>query len=258
MRTDSASSHLAIPMPTLDERLSSCSPSPSTPPTPPLLNFPYQSNMNNMGSLIDQYDPIPTGSGILDAAFWTDTVPRLVRDNLAVRYANMAVHLLILSKQSDVHPQVSEQFSQALGYYGLAIRKMRDSYESNGGLRAAILCSMFFIIFEAINGDREAAEAHLFSGQSMLNDLFALLPQASMMGASAGSLRKELKNLLQYLSLQMRIGGVSCWKGEMDSFYSGYLEEYLNSLGCQDDLLGVCDPNLFLPDMGFQDDFLQC
>lgn len=211
-----------------------------------------------MGSIIDQYDPIPTDAGILDAAFWTDTVPRLVRDNLAVRYANMAVHLLILSKQSGVPQQVSDQYSQALGYYGLAIRKMRDSYEANGGLRAAILCSMFFIIFEAINGDKDAAEAHLFSGQSMLNDLFALLPQESVMSASAGSLRKELKNLLHYLSLQMRIGGVNCWKGEVESFYSGYLEEYLSSLGGQDDLLGVCDPNLFLPEMCLQEEYLHC
>lgn len=245
-----------LSVPAVDDRFSSCSPSPSTPPTPTLNGYGY----NAIGSIVDQYDPIQAEASILDAAFWTDTVPRLVRDNLAVRYANMAVHILILSKQpelivSDGSSDGQDHYSQALGYYGLAIRQMRDAHEAGGNLRAAILCSMFFVIFEAINGDKDAAEAHLQCGQRMLDNLFSLLPQSAIIGSSAGSLRKEIRNLLQYISLQVRIGGVNCWKGEMDAFYTNYLEDYL--VPEQDDaMLALCDPDLFLPEMYFQDDLM--
>lgn len=168
---------------------------------------------------------------ILDAMFWTDTVPRLIKENLAVRYANMAVHVLILSKQPELIRESSAElgpdyYSQALIYYGLALRHMRQSIEANGGLRAAILCSMFFVIFEAINGDKEAAESHLVSGQRLLEELHQLLP-SGVARKSPGSLRKELRNLLQYISLQVRISGVDCWKDETDALYNDYLEDYL-------------------------------
>lgn len=169
--------------------------------------------------------------GILDATFWTDTVPRLVRENLAVRYANMAVHILILSKQPGLTIQESPDFgtdhySLALAHYGLALKQMRHSSEMAGGIRSAVLCSMLFVIFEALNGDREAAESHLLCGQRMLNELQQLLPPG-IAATGAGSLRKELRNLMQYISLQVRIGGVTCWKGEFDTLCQDYLEEFV-------------------------------
>ncbi|KAK3190880.1 hypothetical protein K4F52_003197 [Lecanicillium sp. MT-2017a] len=212
-----------------------------------------------MGSIMGPVDTSSSDTSILDATFWTDTVPRLVRENLAVRYANMAVHILILSKQpelmsegcSDLGP---DHYSQALAHYGLALRQMRQSIEAAGGPRAAILCSMFFVIFEAINGDKEAAEAHLFSGQRLLEELHQLVPAVGT-GKGPGSLRKELRNLLQYISLQVRIGGVNCWKGEMDAIYGDYLTSYTpfeNPAGLDSPgLVGSPDP--FLPVMWTDD-----
>ncbi|KAJ6789361.1 hypothetical protein PWT90_00914 [Aphanocladium album] len=186
----------------------------------PVMSSPGASFMTNVGEI-----------GILDATFWTDTVPRLVRENLAVRYANMAVHILILSKQPELIIQESpdlgtDHYSLALAHYGLALKQMRHSSEMCGGIRAAVLCSMLFVIFEALNGDREAAEAHLQCGQRMLNELQQLLPNG-IAATGAGSLRKELRNLMQYISLQVRIGGVTCWKGEFDTLCAEYLEEFV-------------------------------
>lgn len=169
--------------------------------------------------------------GILDATFWTDTVPRLVRDNLAVRYANMAVHILILSKQPELLAQESadlggaNHYSLALAHYGLALQQMRHASAMRGGIRAAVLCSMFFVVFEALNGDRDAAEAHLRCGQRLLHELQHLLP-SGVAASGAGSLRRELRNLLQYIALQVRIGGVTCWKGEFDTQCAEYLEQF--------------------------------
>ncbi len=225
----------------------------SEPPTPPLMQV-----CHTIGSVVDPVDAYSSEASILDATFWTDTVPRLVRENLAVRYANMAVHILILSKQPELMSEGRSElgpdhYSQALAHYGLALRQMRQSIEAAGGPRAAILCSMFFVIFEAINGDKEAAESHLFSGQRLLEELHQLLP-STVAGKVPGSLRKELRNLLQYISLQVRIGGVNCWKGEMDAMYD-YSDGYLH-FGEPTALDSPCyaeGPDLFLPVMWTDD-----
>lgn len=240
-------------IPTLEESVVTPSVTGSEPATPPFLqvyqpldyfsdqNDGYSSAGSSSGtinvSMPVMHSPsaatISTAGeiGILDATFWTDTVPRLVRENLAVRYANMAVHILILSKQPELIIQESpdlgtDHYSLALAHYGLALKQMRHSSEMSGGIRAAVLCSMLFVIFEAINGEREAAEAHLLCGQRMLNELQQLLP-TGIAATGAGSLRKELRNLMQYISLQVRIGGVTCWKGEFDALCAEYLEEFV-------------------------------
>ena len=212
----------------------------SSAPTTPLFN-----TNSSIGSATDLADPFQECS-ILDAAFWTDIVPRLVRENPAVRYANMAVHILIISKQpellaSDGMESPVDHYSQALAHYGRALRQVRQSQKS-GGLRATILCSMFFAIFEAINGDREAADSHIFSGQRMMDELHSMM-SPNQPNSTAGSVRKELKNLLQYISLQVRIGGVNCWK-EMDSF-----TDCLREVEEEQDQ-SVCDPALYVTSPG--------
>ncbi|ATY61587.1 DNA replication complex GINS psf2 [Cordyceps militaris] len=187
-------------------------------------------------SLMTDWNILPTTAintvdeiGILDAAFWTDTVPRLVNENLAVHYANMAVHILIGCKQR-VSPLCeppgsgNDQYSLALAHYGTALKQMRDSSEICGGTRAAILCSMLFAVFESLNGDREAAEAHLLCGQRMLNELQLLLP-IGVAATSSGSVRKELPNLLGCIVLQLRTGGATYWKSQCDTLCAEYLEE---------------------------------
>ncbi|KAJ4153772.1 hypothetical protein LMH87_010245 [Akanthomyces muscarius] len=168
--------------------------------------------------------------GILDGPFWTDTVPRLVRENLAIRYANLAIHTLIISKQPELTLQeVSDlgtnHYSLALVHYGVALKEMRNANPMCDGIRAAVLCSMFFVIFEALNGDREAAESHLLCGQRLLNELQHLLP-SGIAASSAGSLRKELRNLLHYITMQMSICGATFWKIECDALCAEYLGEF--------------------------------
>ncbi|TQW00815.1 hypothetical protein IF1G_00746 [Cordyceps javanica] len=143
----------------------------------------------------------------------------------------MAVHMLILSKQQtpvlqDFPGFGTDHYSLALAHYGLALKQMRNSSEMCGGTRAAILCSMLFAIFEALNGDREAAESHLLCGQHMLDELQRLLP-SGIPATSAGCLRKELRNIVQYISVQVRTGGATCWKGEYDETCAEYLEEFV-------------------------------
>ncbi|OAA60814.1 DNA replication complex GINS protein psf2 [Cordyceps fumosorosea ARSEF 2679] len=245
-------------IPTLDESVATLSVTSNEPATPPMSNsyspyyhpFDYfngrERTFSSSGSSLGG-TPLPAfhgrdpaamdsfvEAGILDATFWTDTVPRLVQENLAVRYANMAVHILIISKQKPQPiPQEqpgfgSDSYSLALAHYGLAIQQMRNPEEGTcGGTRAAVLCSMLFAVFEALNGDREAAEAHLLCGQRMLDELRQRLPQGIAAGAGSSSLRGELRNLLRYISLQVRIGGATCWKGELDAVCAEYLDEFV-------------------------------
>lgn len=91
---------------------------------------------------------------ILNGKFWADIVPRLARENLPVRYANLAVYTLIMSKQPELTlPKTSDlrnsHWGLALAHYGRALREMRIAKPMCGGIRAAILCSMFFVVFEA-------------------------------------------------------------------------------------------------------------
>ena len=161
---------------------------------------------------------------VFDDAFWNETMPRLIRDSTAVRYANIAVHTLISAKSptlihsGDLHRHFHSQsdgdidhYGAALTCYGHALREARTASASHGDLREAILCSMFFVLFETINGDQAAAEAHLQSGQRILDELS--LAQAQDLygtqhgggnGGEAESLRKQLRYVLQFLAVQAR------------------------------------------------------
>lgn len=226
---------------------------PSTAPTTPLSDCPGHGVCKDPVRP-DEPDDCFSDTSVLDAVFWTETVPRLIRDDLAVRYANMAVHMLILHKQPELIVQGSmdsfaqlNYFSQALSYYGNALRQVQQSPNSRG-LQATILCSMFFAVFEAINEDSEATEAHIFNGQRMMNELFALQPQHQHC-SSPGSLRAELEHLLHYISMQVRMGVVD-YSMEMDS-----LAKILKQLRWDDgDVEGVvCEPVLPTADLDYAD-----
>lgn len=115
-----------------------------------------------------------------------------------------------------------------------------------GGVRAAVLCSMFFVLFEGLNGDRDAAEAQLLCGQRMVDELHQLVPNGMAL-ANTTTLRKELRNLIQYISLQVSIGGVISWKGEFDTLCQEYLSDFAAEqyndvpLGCEYDVAGTSE-----------------
>lgn len=158
-------------------------------------------------------------SRIFDDAFWKETMPRLVRDSTAVRYANIAVHTLISAKRptlihsGDTHRHFHDRgggdhYGAALTCYGHALREARTASANHGDLREAILCSMFFVIFETINGDQAAAEAHLQSGQRILDELSRARAREQHGrqhgGGEAESLRRQLRYVLQFLAEQAR------------------------------------------------------
>ncbi|KAK4090998.1 transcriptional regulator family: Fungal Specific TF [Purpureocillium lilacinum] len=179
---------------------------------------------------------------VLDDAFWKQTMPRLVRESTAVRYANIAVHTLIFAKGPTIihsadshhphhhqyehhqppHPHrrptprprqqhgprtTADHYGRALTCYGHALREARRTSD----LREAILCAVFFVIFETINGDQAAAEAHLQSGQRILDELcgggiFAS-PNTHTTPTTTTArpkLRGMLRHVLQFLAVQAR------------------------------------------------------
>jgi hypothetical protein len=126
----------------------------------------------------------------------------------------MAVHALIFAKGPT--PAYTEKeygrdyYGEALICYGLALQEARRATQGPTDLREAVICCMFFVIFETVNGDQEAAHAHLQSGQRILEEV-------DQECNSTDSFRKELRNVLQYLAQQARdlgVDGVDQYGGE--------------------------------------------
>lgn len=159
--------------------------------------------------------------GILNGTIWADIVPRLMHENLAVRHANLAVYTLIISKQPELTlPEIPDlrtsHYSLALAHYGRALREMRVANSMCCGIRTAILCSMYFVVFESLNGDKQAAELHLLCGQRLLSELQQPLPYG-IADSSADSFRKEIGNLLQYITIHVQINNVILERSECDA-----------------------------------------
>jgi hypothetical protein len=225
-----------------------------TSPQAQSVNTPRSASLPAPGDyLFDGLSPItthvstPTGSNddtsLFEPSFWNETVPRLVEQNSAVRLANEAVHILILAKQPSLMASFEstpgeDHYSGALRRYGTALREMRETSIMQGDVRPALLCSMFFVIFEIINGDQAAAESHLSMGQRMMDELqpqqgsvpatpLSFGPSPTPNSASQPrNLRKELKHVLRFLALQARSHGVVRWEREMrrqtDSWDGGF------------------------------------
>lgn len=138
-------------------------------------------------------------------SFWRDTVPRLVREDPAVKAANEAVRCLMLAKQPSLMPaeaiQGEDHYSLALTNYGAALRHVGRNNGALPDTKPAILCAMFFVIFETIHGDKKKAAAHLYNGQRMMDE-FLLVQSSDESTRMAVSLRKELSNLSRFLAKQ--------------------------------------------------------
>ena len=143
--------------------------------------------------------------GTLSEHFWAYTVPQLVEEHSAVKAANKAVHTLMLAKQPSLMSADAgngqQNYSEALKWYADALSEVRSSSIYSGDVRPAILCSMFFVIFETIHGDQRAAAAHLYNGQRMLDE-FTSQSTALEAGQGVLSVRKELSHLSKFLARQ--------------------------------------------------------
>ncbi|KAL7935516.1 hypothetical protein V8C35DRAFT_333985 [Trichoderma chlorosporum] len=164
--------------------------------------------------------PYLPDSTVFDASFWRENVPVLVRNNIAVQSANLAVLILIFA-QSAVGVG-SNHYRKALWHYGRALQLVRETSTSQESLRPAILCSMFFVIFEIMNKDTRAAESHLWNGEKMLLELQRLESRPRSTDEDGeGSLRRELPCALRFLMLQSDAPNLNYEK-------AGYLEAFLS------------------------------
>ncbi|RFU74949.1 c6 zinc finger domain [Trichoderma arundinaceum] len=160
------------------------------------------------------YPYIPD-STVFDPRFWQESVPILVQNNVAVQSANLAVLILIFAQSAA--GLGSDHYGKALWHYGRALQLVRETTTSQDSLRPAILCSMFFVIFEIMNGDPRAAESHLWNGEKML---FELQRIESMPAGMEANLRQELPRALQFLMLQSDAPNLNFEK-------AGYLEAFI-------------------------------
>ncbi|TFB00522.1 hypothetical protein CCMA1212_007848 [Trichoderma ghanense] len=185
------------------------------------------------GSNLNQsslYPSLPQ-STIFDAEFWQDNVPLLIQNNVAVQSANLAVLILIFAQSAA--GLGTNHYGKALWHYGRALQLVRETSITQESLRPAILCCMFFVIFEILNGDTRSAESHLWNGENMLLELQRLESRRRRgidLGSSGdlddgdgngqGGLRRELPCALQFLILQSD-------EPNLNFERAGYLEAFI-------------------------------
>lgn len=175
-------------------------------PSPTLYRSAWRHN-NEPPPVVSETQPGQSRRCVLDDTFWKETMPQLVRDSDAVRSANLAVHTLMLAKglASARRPEAAtaaDDYGRALDSYGRALRAARQATSaSHADLREAVLCSLFFALFETVNGDQVAAAAHLQSGQRILD---ALAPTQRHGPSVPHSLRSQLRYVVRFLVLQNR------------------------------------------------------
>lgn len=154
---------------------------------------------------------VPQHSGLV-GSFWMQTVPALLRANSSVKYANLAIHALIDSKRPqwvEEGPKLPgrDSYSRALRYHGQAIGAVREKTAGRESLQSATLCSLFFIIFEMMNGDVNAAQAHMYNGCRMMAELRAITTGRPVTGVE-NMLFRELQKALRFVAMQVQ-GAVS-------------------------------------------------
>lgn len=143
-----------------------------------------------------------------DETFWQTTVPHLLRRNRAVWYANLAIHALIDSKRptwiEDGGGHSSDSFRRALKYHGLALGQLRKEAITRSALQSAMLCCLFFVIFEMMNGDDKAAQAHMYNGCKMMSEIQKNETGQTLSNSEVDTmLHQELQKALRFVASQV-------------------------------------------------------
>ncbi|TDZ17283.1 Transcriptional regulatory protein moc3 [Colletotrichum orbiculare MAFF 240422] len=132
------------------------------------------------------------GGGFFDERLWNETIPQLSRQNTSVRYAIMAIAGIsqaIKNSLKPTNPAImganGPHYTNAMTYYGRAIREIRGANLDIGSLRGAIVCCLLFVCFEVLHGDRKAAFSHINSGQQMMDELLSRSEQEEFQGQNA-------------------------------------------------------------------------
>lgn len=151
---------------------------------------------------------VPQHNG-LEGPFWIRTVPSLLRANSSVKYANLAIHALIDSKRPqwvDEGPLLAgkDSYSRALKYHGQALGAVRHKPANRESLQSATLCCLFFIIFEMMNGDVNAAQAHMYNGCRMMDELRGVASDRPPTHGIENMLFRELQKALRFVAMQVQ------------------------------------------------------
>lgn len=164
------------------------------------------------GTSVDDEGAAPsvetTRGNSFDEKFWRTTVPYLLRRNTAVWYANLAIHALIDSKRptwiEDGGGHSSDSFRRALKYHGLALGQLRKEAITRSALQSAMLCCLFFVIFEMMNGDDKAAQAHMYNGCKMMSEIQKNETGQTLSNSEVDTmLHSELEKALRFIASQV-------------------------------------------------------
>jgi hypothetical protein len=136
---------------------------------------------------------------------WNDSVLRMISAKASVGYAHLAVRLLLCA--GHVSPLCSNIMSRnAIEYHGIALRHVLVDSINQGDLLSTLLCSMFFIVFELLQGDIGTAQMHVHHACQLMNNLSARSgPEDSEdpeIISVEDRLFEELQRLIGFLELQ--------------------------------------------------------
>ncbi|KAK3984713.1 hypothetical protein QBC44DRAFT_387394 [Cladorrhinum sp. PSN332] len=115
--------------------------------------------------------------GLFPSRFFTETVPQICQDEIAIRYAVIAVGALIssLSPNTPVPfstpPRGAPHYDTALTYHGQALRLiglLNESTTRSSVRRVGVIACIIFTIFEVVHGSYEAAVEHTNHGGRMI------------------------------------------------------------------------------------------
>lgn len=136
-----------------------------------------------------------------------------MQNNTSVRYANLAIHALIDAKRPQWVEEVPSQpgtdsYSRALKYHGVALSQLRDEDVNQEGLQSALqsatVSCLFFIVFEMLNGDVKAAQAHMYNGCRMMDELRRNSKVRPSTHGIEHMLFRELQKALRFVAFQVR------------------------------------------------------
>ncbi|KAK4169690.1 hypothetical protein QBC43DRAFT_37339 [Cladorrhinum sp. PSN259] len=128
----------------------------------------YVNNWLNMAKNLE--------GGFFSSRLFTETIPQMSQDEVAIRYAVMAVGALVNALFSDTPvplstpPLGTSHYNTALTYYGDALRLVRLLNESTArsSVRVGVIACIVFTIFEVLHGSYEAAIEHINHGGLMI------------------------------------------------------------------------------------------
>lgn len=141
------------------------------------------------------------------------TVPTLLQEHVSVRFANLAIHALIDAKrpqwveEGPVEPG-KDSYSRALRYHGQALTFVREKPANSTSLQSATLCCLFFVVFEMMNGDVNAAQAHMFNGCRMMDELRGVETSRPSTHGIENMLFREIQKAMRFVAMQLH-GAVS-------------------------------------------------